>query len=73
MICRFVRPILRYLVSHYMVDSQNDMLMLFMSKTREVGMSLEGLARRLLLVNFSGIHATSMASGDFPSPPMMQP
>jgi len=38
----------------------NDMLMSLMGKTQEVGMSLEGLARRLLLVNFSGTHATSM-------------
>ena len=71
MIGRFVKPFPRYPVSHYMVDSQNDMLMLLMSKTREVGMSLEGLARRLLLVNFAGIHATSMVSVDIPFPPMM--
>jgi len=41
-------------------DRPNDMLMFLMRKTQEVGMSLEGLARRLLVFNFSGIHATSM-------------
>ena len=69
------RPVCRatFMVSGISLNgSQNDMLMSLMSKTKEVGMSLEGLARRLLLVNFSGIHATSMASDDIPSPPMMQ-
>lgn len=55
-----------------MVDSQNDMLMSLMSKTQEVGMSLKGLASRLLLINFSSIHATSMASDGISSLPMMQ-
>jgi hypothetical protein len=46
--------------------------MSLMSKAQEVGMSPEGLASRLLLVNFAGIHPTSMVSDGVPSPPMMQ-
>ena len=68
----FVGPFSRYLVSHQVADSQNDMLMSLMSKTQEVGMSLKGLATRLLVVNFSSIHATSMASDVISFPPMMQ-
>ena len=50
-------------------DSKNDMLMLLMIKTQKVGMSLDGLARRLLFVNFAGIFSASMASDHILSPP----
>jgi hypothetical protein len=55
-------------LSHYMADSQNDMLMWLMSEAKGVERSVEGLARRLLLVNFAGIHTTSLASVIFVSP-----
>jgi cytochrome P450 len=40
-------------------DKPNDMLMWLMSEAKGVERSLEGVARRLLVVNFAGIHATS--------------
>jgi hypothetical protein len=42
-----------------------------MSEAKGVEMSLEGVARRLLLVNFVSIHSTSLASDDIPLPPMV--
>ena len=39
-----------------------------MSEAKGVERSLEGVARRLLLVNFAAIHTTSLASHDIPSP-----
>jgi len=39
---------------------QNDMLMWLMSEAKGVEKSLEGLARRLLLLNFVAIHTTSL-------------
>ena len=45
-----------------MADSQNDMLMWLMSEAKGVERSVEGLARRLLLVNFAAIHSTSLVS-----------
>jgi hypothetical protein len=48
--------------SHCMVESQNDMLMWLMSEAKGVERSLEGLARRLLTVNFAAVHSTSQAS-----------
>ena len=62
MINRFVRPLSRNHVSHYMADSQNDMLMWLMSEAKGVERSLEGWARRLLLINVIGIHSTALAS-----------
>jgi hypothetical protein len=62
MLSRFVRPL--YLVFHYTADSQNDMLMWLMSEAKGVERSVEGLARRLLLLNMAGIHSTSLVSGD---------
>ena len=41
---------------------QNDLLMWLMSEAKGVERSLEGLARRLLAVNFAGIHTTSTVS-----------
>ncbi|KAI0292786.1 cytochrome P450 [Russula brevipes] len=41
-------------------DKPNDMLMWLMEEAKGVERSLEGLARRLLLANFAGIHATSL-------------
>jgi hypothetical protein len=70
-ISRFVRPL--YRVFHYTADSQNDMLMWLMSEAKGVERSLEGVARRLLAINFVAIHTTSLASGDIPSPFIMQP
>ena len=44
-----------------------------MSEAKGVERSVEGLARRLLLVNFAAIHTTSLASANdgISSPPMM--
>jgi hypothetical protein len=53
----------------YTDDSQNDMLMWLMSEAKGVERSLEGVARRLLLVNFASIHSTSLASHDLQSSP----
>jgi len=41
-------------------DKPNDMLMWLMSEAKGVERSLEGVARRLLLVNFASIHSTSL-------------
>ena len=48
------------------------MLMWLMSEAKGVERSLEGLARRLLLVNFAAIHPTSFASDDIQFPHIMQ-
>jgi len=47
-----------------MVETQNDMLMWLMSEAKGVERSVDGLARRLLLVNFAAIHTTSQASNN---------
>jgi hypothetical protein len=71
MISRFVRPLC--LVSLSLdTDSQNDMLMWLMSEAKGVERSVEGLARRLLLVNFAAIHPASFASDDIPFLLIMQ-
>jgi hypothetical protein len=59
-------------MSHYMADSQNDILMWLMIKTREVKMSVQDLARRLLLNNLADLHSTTSASDDIPSAYMVQ-
>jgi hypothetical protein len=41
---------------------QNDMLMWFMNEAKGGERSLEGFARRLLVVNFVAIHTTSLVS-----------
>ena len=41
------------------VKVQNDMLMWLMSQAKGVERSLDGIARRLLVVNFAAIHTTS--------------
>ncbi|KAI0254422.1 cytochrome P450 [Lactifluus subvellereus] len=41
-------------------DKPNDMLMWLMSEAKGVEKSVDGLARRLLLVNFAAIHSTSI-------------
>ncbi|KAI0278605.1 cytochrome P450 [Russula aff. rugulosa BPL654] len=43
-------------------DKPNDMLMWLMSEAKGVERSIEGLARRMLLINFVSIHTTSSAS-----------
>jgi cytochrome P450 len=43
-------------------DKPNDMLMWLMSEAKGAERSLEGLARRLLFVNFAGIHTTSIVT-----------
>ena len=43
-------------------EEQNDMLMWLMSEAKGVERSLDGIARRLLLVNIAGIHSTSRVS-----------
>ncbi len=72
MISRFVRPLSWSLMSHYMVDSQNDMLMWLIGETRDVNMPIEGLARRLLLVNLAGLYSTSSVSDNIPFVPIVQ-
>jgi len=67
-----VRPFPRYIVSHYMADPQNDMLMWLMSETQKVDISVESLARRMLLTNFAAIHSTSSASDGISSPHYVQ-
>ncbi len=59
------KPVCRTIVS----DPQNDMLMWLMSEAKGVERSLEGVARRLLLINFVSISSTSLASHDHLSPP----
>ncbi len=56
-----------------MADSQNDMLMWLMNETQKVDMSVESLARRMLLTNFGAIHTTSSASDGIPSLHMVKP
>ena len=41
---------------------QNDMLMWLMSEAKGIERSLEGLARRMLVINFAAIHTTSLVS-----------
>ncbi|KAI0292784.1 cytochrome P450 [Russula brevipes] len=41
-------------------DKPNDMLMWLMEEAKGVERSLEGLARRLLVVNFAAVHTTSL-------------
>ncbi|KAI0284729.1 cytochrome P450 [Russula brevipes] len=41
-------------------DKPNDVLMWLMEEAKGVEKSLEGLARRLLLINFAGIHSSSL-------------
>jgi hypothetical protein len=71
MISRFVGS-LYFNISFHPNDSQNDMLMWLMSEAKGVERSTEGLARRLLAINFASIHTTSLASVDIPSPLMIQ-
>jgi hypothetical protein len=71
MINRFVRHCI-WNLSHYLAESQNDVLMWLMSEAKGVERSVEGLARRLLLLNLGSIHTTYLASGNIPSPPMLQ-
>ena len=47
-------------------EEQNDMLMWLMSEAKGVERSLEGVARRLLTVNFASIHTTSNVSHTYP-------
>jgi len=54
-----------------MAGSQNDMLMWLMSEAKGVERSLEGVARRLLLLNLASIHATSLVRGDIPFSPIV--
>ena len=41
---------------------QNDMLMWLMGEAKGIERSLEGLARRMLVINFAAIHTTSLVS-----------
>ena len=50
-------------------SSQNDMLMWLMSEAKGVERSLEGVARRLLAVNFAAVHTTSQVSAMILVPP----
>ncbi|KAF8494612.1 cytochrome P450 [Russula emetica] len=43
-------------------DKPNDMLMWLMTEAKGAERSVEGIARRMLVTNFAGIHATSLAS-----------
>jgi hypothetical protein len=53
-----------YLYSHviHAMGAQSDMLMWLMSEAKGVERSLEGWARRLLMLNFASIHSTSLVS-----------
>ena len=42
--------------------AQNDLLMWLMNEAKGIERLLEGLARRLLLVNLASIHSTSLVS-----------
>ena len=44
------------------VEKQNDLLMWLMSEAKGVERSVEGLARRLLEINFAAIFTTSLVS-----------
>ena len=69
MISRFVGPLLWYIPCYdYMADLQSDMLMWLMIEAKGVERSIDGFARRLLVTNFAGIHLTSLASVNVPSP-----
>jgi hypothetical protein len=59
-------------ISHHTADSQNDMLMWLMSEAKGAERSAEGLARRLLFINFASIHSTYLASDGILSPHMAQ-
>jgi hypothetical protein len=41
---------------------QNDILLWLMSEAKGVEKSLDGLARRMLAINFAAIHTTSLVS-----------
>jgi hypothetical protein len=73
MTSRLVGSLYPSVLSHYTGDRQNDMLMWLMSEAKGVERSVEGVARRLLLVNFAAIHSTTLASHDLQSPPVMRP
>jgi hypothetical protein len=47
------------------IGKQDDMLMWLMSEAKGVERSLEGLARRLLFLNFASIHTTGLVSTAF--------
>ncbi len=66
-VCHTIFPI-----SNYTADPQNDMLMWFMNETQKADMSVESLARRMLLTNAVAVHTTSSARDGIPSPPMVQ-
>jgi hypothetical protein len=51
----------------YRLGAQNDMLMWLIYEAKGVEKSLEGLARRLLMVNISAIHSTSLVRTINPS------
>ena len=61
MISRYVSYRTRHFSCHTL-GLQNDVLMWLMEEAKGVERSLEGLARRLLLINFAGIHSTSLVS-----------
>jgi hypothetical protein len=57
---------------HYLAESQDDVLMWLMNEAKGVERSVEGLARRLLLLNLASIHTTYLASSNIPSPLILQ-
>jgi hypothetical protein len=48
------------LVPIHGIGIQNDMLTMLMKEAKGVERSLEGLTRRLIVVNFASIHTTSL-------------
>ena len=50
------------IISIHTMGPQDDMLMWLMSEAKGVERSLDGLARRLLVVSFSGVHSTALVS-----------
>jgi hypothetical protein len=58
------QTIVMSLMSHHIVNSQNDMLMWLISETQGMNMPIEGLAWRLLLANLAGLYSMSSVSGN---------
>lgn len=67
------RPFFCGIIVIYHTGAQNDMLMWLMYEAKGVEKSLEGLARRLLMVNISAIHTTSLVRAINPSLTVFSP
>jgi hypothetical protein len=54
---------IRIVIIIHFIGAQNDMLMWLMSEARGVERSLEGLARRLLLLNAASVNSMALVRG----------